>query len=92
MGTQGPIEETYKAQMTALARVIDEFLNGDVTKSERKTGFCILMFPFGDREESRINYISNAERKDMLTAMKELIARFEGRHPEEQPGYKKVKQ
>jgi hypothetical protein len=82
----------YRAQMRAVAETLDEFLNGKNTpKHKRQTGFCVLMFPFGDPtgnpHRDRINYISNANRQDMIIAMKELISRFEGRHIEEQPGH-----
>ncbi|MFM0008308.1 hypothetical protein PQR57_46340 [Paraburkholderia dipogonis] len=41
-------------------------------------GFAIFVFPFnGDR--GRMNYISNAEREDMVAALKEFIANSEGR-------------
>lgn len=40
-------------------------------------GFALLVFSFGDF--GRMNYISNAERPDMLAALKEFIARAEGR-------------
>jgi hypothetical protein len=41
-------------------------------------GFALLVFPFVEGD-GRMNYISNAERGDMLTALKELVARMEGR-------------
>lgn len=41
-------------------------------------GFALLVFPFGDKPKGRMNYISNAQRADMLIAMKEFIARSEG--------------
>jgi hypothetical protein len=70
-----PIEPKYIATMRALGRAIDDELNGDVRP--RKTGFVVLMFDFGDA--GRLNYISNAERADMIAALHELIARLEGR-------------
>jgi hypothetical protein len=78
MTTHGPVSDQYKKQMHAIAHTLDEFLNG--TEGEKLTGFCVLMFPFGDGNPSRdrINYISNANRQDMLIALKELVARFEG--------------
>jgi len=36
-----------------------------------------LFFPFEGRE-GRCNYISNAAREDVLTLLKEQVARFEG--------------
>lgn len=45
-------------------------------------GFALLMFKFGPGtagEDNRMNYLSNAPRADMIAALKELIANFEGR-------------
>ena len=72
-----PIEGKHKELMNRLAGALDEMFDGH--------GFCLLVFPFADTEgdmNGRMNYISNAERKDMLIAMKEFIARNEGRVPE----------
>jgi hypothetical protein len=39
----------------------------------------LLVFPFGEGEEGqRANYISNADREDVVTLLKEQIKRFEG--------------
>lgn len=38
----------------------------------KKVGFALLMFDFG--EGGNMTYTSNAEREDMIKAMKELIA------------------
>ncbi|WP_322046094.1 hypothetical protein [Paraburkholderia sp. J67] len=40
-------------------------------------GFALLVFDFGP--DRMMNYISNAKRADMLTAMREFIASHEGR-------------
>jgi hypothetical protein len=82
IGTHGPIQEAYRQMMNGVARALDETFNPD--KSQPKhTGFVLLVSPFGDAQSGRINYLSNGEREDVVTAMKELVARFEGRHPEE---------
>jgi hypothetical protein len=73
----GPVEEKFRVQMQALGKGIDMILNPDGTKT---TGFVVLMFELGTK--GRMNYISNADRDDMLTALKELVARFEGRYSE----------
>lgn len=71
-----PIEDRYREQMYAMMQTFDEFMNPDI--KNRKVGIVVLMFPFGD-ESGRCNYISNgADRKDIVTMMKEQIARFEG--------------
>ena len=77
MSDHQEVEEKYKAQIRAVAEVLDDFLNG--TTRPRVVGFAVLMFDFGNPTGARMNYISNGERSDMLTAMKEFIARNEGR-------------
>lgn len=73
-----PIESRYIEQMQLLARFLDEHLNGGLRGQDRHTGFVLLVFPFGERE-GRCNYISNgADRKDIVTMMREQIKRFEG--------------
>lgn len=81
MGTandsSGPVDEAYKAQMSAIMHAIDDFLNPD--KESRNVGFALLMFPFGEKPNGRINYMSNGCREDMISALKELVANFESR-------------
>jgi hypothetical protein len=81
-----PIEPKFEKQMNALAEAIDQLFNGDtamprgrgIRSDERKVGFVLLVFPFNDHD-GRCNYISNgADRKDVVTLMKEQIKRFEG--------------
>jgi hypothetical protein len=73
-----PIEPEYIEKMNAVAQTLDEFFNGDVKGQARQTGFVLLVFPFGEKE-GRANFISNgADRKDIVTLFREMIARFEG--------------
>lgn len=73
-----PIEPDYREKMVAVAQALDELFNGEARGSDRKTGFVLLVFPFGEGE-GRCNYISNgASRRDIVTMMKEQIKRFEG--------------
>lgn len=73
-----PIEEDYREKMNVIARTLDDFLNSGDKGEARKTGFVLLVFPFGS-QDGRCNYISNgADRRDIVTMMKEQIARFEG--------------
>lgn len=61
-----------------LADAMDQILNGD---GPRRIGFVLLTFPFdkpGAKAASLVNYVSNAQRADMLVALKEIVARFEG--------------
>lgn len=74
-----PVEAAYHEKMEAVARAINEFFNGDAPVGERKTGFVLMVFPFGDDASGRCNYMSNgADRREVVTLMKEMIARFEG--------------
>jgi hypothetical protein len=81
MSTHGPIQQKYKDQLRAIAKTLDEFLNGP-DPAPRKLGFAVLMFEIGDNsDKAKVNYISNCQREDMLVAMKEFIARAEGMDP-----------
>ena len=72
------IQPEYREQMVGVARALDEAFNGEARGDDRKVGFVLLVFPFGSGE-GRCNYISNgASRRDIVTMMKEQIARFEG--------------
>jgi hypothetical protein len=75
--SHGPIEPEFVATMNAIAKAIDETFNGKGGK--KKVGFVLLTAKFGEIDEGRVNYVSNGQRADMLTMMKELIGRFEGR-------------
>lgn len=80
----GPIEDRFREQMNAVARGLDVVFNGELTGSKRTVGFVLMVFPYGDTEGERCNYISNgADRRDVVTLMKEMIARFEGQPPVE---------
>lgn len=75
-----PIQEKYRETMRALAQALDDVLNPGLKGEDRKVGFMLLMFDFGETPTSdRINYISNSERADAINSMKEFIARAEGR-------------
>lgn len=66
-----PIDPQYRDTMKALASGLDEVLGG--------LGFALLIFEHGKIDGGRVNYISNSNRDDMLSAMREFIARNEGR-------------
>jgi hypothetical protein len=59
-----------QASMNRVAEILDEVFEG--------RGFALLVFPLND-QGGFMNYISNAQREDMLTAMREFIAASEGR-------------
>lgn len=65
-----------KAMMQAIAQGLDDTLNG--AELPKKNGFVVLLFPFDQVEGARTNYVSNCDRKDIIAALKEVVARFEG--------------
>jgi hypothetical protein len=77
-----PISDEYRQKMNVIASILDEGFNGIAKGADRKTGFVLLVFPFNDLDPvgmTRCNFISNgADRKDLVTLFKEMIARFEG--------------
>jgi hypothetical protein len=81
-----PIEQEYRDQMNAIATALDQTFNPEtfaphkrgIDPAKRKVGFVLLVFEYGEKE-GRANFISNgADRKDIVTLFKEMIARFEG--------------
>lgn len=61
-----PIEDQHRALMNDLAHELADLFKG--------YGFALLIFPFGE-QDGRMNYISNAPRKDMVAAMEEFTAK-----------------
>lgn len=76
-----PIEESQRERMNILAGMLDEFFNGD---GQKCVGFALLIYNFGEdiAGTGRVNYIGNGRRAEVLTALKELVARWEGRYAE----------
>jgi hypothetical protein len=73
-----PIDEKYRDMMNGVAKALDSTFNGGMHGADRKVGFVLLVFEFGEKE-GRCNYISNgADRSDIVTLFKEQIKRFEG--------------
>lgn len=71
-----PIESQYREQMNNMAQYLDRFFNGPEPR-DRATGFVLLVFPLNDHE-GRCNYLSNGRREDVVTLLREQLARFEG--------------
>ena len=60
-----------------IAQALDAMLNGD--ERPKRIGFAFFTFEFGKTKGGRVNYVSNAGREDMLVAVREWLARAEGR-------------
>lgn len=65
----------HQDAMQTAAHALNRFFNGDVSLKDRKTGFVLLTFGFD--APGIANYVSNAERSDMITAMRECADRLE---------------
>lgn len=72
MSEHGPIEAALHGVMNGVAEVLEDVLPAGY-------GFALLAFKLNVAGPGHMNYISNAERADMIAALKELIANFEGR-------------
>ena len=71
------VDDKYRAGMQALCEAIDDIFNGPKAEDRAPTvGFCVLMFDFN--KPTRVNYMSNAPRKEMGDALRELLARWGG--------------
>jgi hypothetical protein len=71
-----PIQEEYREKMNRLAKLLDEYFNPNL--DNKTTAFVLLIAPFGDDPEGRVNYISNGRRQDMKKMMTEVIKRWGG--------------
>lgn len=69
------IEETNDF-MRSLAAALDDIVNPTQPK---KVGFVVLLFPFDEPIEGKVNYVSNGKRETVHVALKEILARWEGR-------------
>jgi hypothetical protein len=72
-----PMAETNELMQT-LAGGLDQVLNGQKFAANPVNGFVLLVFPFGEIAGARTNYVSNCNRDDIVVALKEILARFEG--------------
>lgn len=74
-----PIDPKYLADMNELARILDHGFNPD---GKKKVGFALLTYKFSEniKGTGSVNYIGNGRREDVLAALKELVARWEGRY------------
>lgn len=64
-------DEHFMALMQTVAQMVDGGLNGRA--GERTVAFAIVLAPFGEKPVGRVNFISNADRADMIAMMQEYI-------------------
>jgi hypothetical protein len=75
-----PIDGTYAELMVDVARTLDVTLNGHLKGLDRKVGFILMVFEFGDVGEppgGRCNYISNADRASVKDLLRDQLKKFE---------------
>jgi hypothetical protein len=72
-----PIEAKHREMMNGVAKGLDDVFNGELRGKRRKVGWCLMVFDFG-QGPGRANYISNADRNDVVVLLREQLARFEG--------------
>ena len=77
-----PIPPDMTRLMNMVAKVLDETFNEP--GKPKKVGFALLTYNMGEQLEGtgHINYIGNGTRADVRVALKELLARWEGRYAE----------
>lgn len=72
------IDPKFEKLMNDIAKALDKGFNGE---GPRKTGFALLVFELDNFQGGRFNWISNANRDDVVVLLKEAIAKFEGNAP-----------
>lgn len=76
-----PIPPQFHAFMNELAVTLDDLFNPPpapgLPRGEKKIGFFLASFEFNDH--GRFNYISNADRLDVKTMLKDIAERIEAR-------------
>lgn len=75
----------HEKLMQASGMMVDEIFNGHLpedTPMEDKFGWVVLKFNFLNKGDQQMHYISNANRLDMIRALKELIGNLENDHIE----------
>lgn len=80
MEKEQPIEPVLRELMNDIGKQIGGALKAATQGTGNGYGFALLMFGLSGAEDMRMNYIANVDREDMLAAMKEFIARNEGRY------------
>lgn len=70
--------ETTDLYMQTLARLVDSAMCKMQSATGPKLGFALLVFELDKPQGSRTNYVGSCRREDILVALKEVVARWEG--------------
>lgn len=81
MGFEAPIERDKTEMMNRLAGLLDHSVNPNMDAGQRPNGFVLMVFPFnrmGDDGPApgRMNYISNANRDEVIAALEDQVQRL----------------
>lgn len=71
---EGPMDLDKMRQMEASARDLGHALGDSLKERHGHIGFALMLFSFDGPE---FTWISNAQRDDMIKALREFIAKFE---------------
>jgi hypothetical protein len=69
-----PAEDSIRPMLNGLGRAIADLLRQHNQTTGDHYAFCLLMFQTGT-SNGRMNYLSNANREDMLDSMAEFLER-----------------
>ena len=72
------VEDRFSERMTMFGKILDHSLNHGIEPPS--AGFALLVFDLDG--DGMLNYVTNADRNLMITALKEMVAQLEGRMPE----------
>lgn len=70
-----PIEAKHRVEMNAIAAVLDNAFNPTGTEG---VVFTLFIAESGKMEGGRVNYISNGNRDDMVSMVREWLGRVMG--------------
>lgn len=76
-----PVDMVKLVRMEKVNREVGAIIGRAIKESGGGYGFALLMFSFGDDPE--MTWISNAERPDMIKALKEFIEKSEAGEDDE---------
>lgn len=76
-----PVDVNKLHKMERVNREVGALIGESIKQSGGNYGFALFMFSFHD--ESEMTWISNAERSDMIAAIKEFIAKAESGQDDE---------
>lgn len=77
-----------RKQLEKSCRVLAPMLDqGLASEHGERVGFVLMVFDFGDK--GNLAYISNSQREDVISTLKEITARLEAGLVTDPPGPKK---